>query len=249
VAEPTGVEKSLPSGGEPGGETHAPAAPTTTQPELRPEGKEPDYKRLYLEQTKTLEEERNELRRKLTESESRATHAPAAPADQLGAQLEEDLIRLQEQNPEAARLISAVIDNVALTRQQMAAELQRVVDRAQIPADKVKRVEEHFSRNRNRLGDLKAAQAEIDADDLRSENQRLREEINRGKPASDLARPDSDVVRTLTREVPASDAKQRRKMTGDQFEAEAARLEAAGDVIGAMKLRGAYNRGDIEIPG
>jgi len=238
--EPGGVEKPGSSGGEPGGETHAPAQATTTQPELRPEGKEPDYKQLYLTKTKNLEEEVNRLR---AERESREALAPAAPADSFDTQLQEDFVRLQDRDPEAARVLQAIVEAQDLTRRQLESKLQQALDRAEIPIDERDEVERHFKANRHRLGDLKGARAELRAVKLEAENRQLREQAE----ARTTRQPDPDVIRTMTREVPASDAKQRRKMTGEQFDAEAARLEAAGDVTGAMKLRGQFNRGEIEI--
>ncbi len=234
-----GVEKLAGSGGEPGGETHAPAEKSTTQ-EVRPEGKEPDYKALYLSRMKPLEEEVNRLR---AEREGREAPAPAASADSFDAQLQEDFVRLQDRDPEAARILQAVIAAQDLSRREFESKLQQALDRTEIPNDERDEVERHFKANRHRLGDLKAARAEIRAAKLEAEVERLRQESkSRGAPP-----PDPDVVRTLERSVPASEAKQRRKMTGDQFEAEAARLESSGDVVGAMKLRGQYNRGEIEI--
>lgn len=108
--------------------------------------------------------------------------------------------------------------NTALEMTQQEVGNLRQIDR--LPEDKRKRVEDHFKNNRHRLGDVGAAEAEIDAADLRAVNaaqkaelEKLQEALRNGKTANPNAPP------MLGNDVPALKLKAR-TMTLAQFNAE-----------------------------
>jgi hypothetical protein len=92
----------------------------------------------------------------------------------------------------------------------------------------------HLNKNRDRLGDLKAALAEVRGPALAADNVKLREELARlRKP------PDPDVLtapKTHGHEAPAGEPTIR-KMTGAKADAEIARLTAAGEGHAALMMK------------
>lgn len=108
---------------------------------------------------------------------------------------------------------------------------------------KRKRVVEHFQRNRGRLGDIRAAEAEVDAADLKAENQRLKDQIaahNRNKvnpnaPSTHVA--DTPPAKTTTTKV----------MKHSEFRAEIDRLRSEDKHDEVMALQRKRRLFEIEV--
>src|SRR6185369_11366121 len=113
-------------------------------------------------------------------------------------------------------------------------ELDRVADE-----DKRSRIAKHFNDNRHRLGDVKAARAEIEAEERAAKGAEQEAEIERLKKAleAQAKRPGSDVVQTHTREVSAAEHKD--IMTQAQWNERQAMLERQADSgdLEAIKIR------------
>ncbi len=137
-----------------------------------------------------------------------------------------------------AGVVLDVLDELRMTQ----AELQnlRKLDRI---TDETKRdkVQKHFDANRHRLGDIDAAQAEIErvelADTLKArdaELEKLRKEF-----ALSASKRDPNVIATVDREVTAAEHKER-EMTGAEWndrQAELTRMRDAGDANADRVLR------------
>jgi len=104
----------------------------------------------------------------------------------------------------------------------------------------------HYRNNKHRLGDLKAAIAEVEAGDLRKKTADLTAEL-----AALRKKPDPDVINapaTHGREITATNTK-KRKMTGAKYDSTLATMYAAGNNRQALDMEAAYARGEIELEG
>ena len=102
---------------------------------------------------------------------------------------------------------------------------------AEMPADERESVKAHWRKNHHRLGDMKAARAELNASKYEAEMQRLREENERLKRG-----PDPEVMHappTGGREVTARERKT--KMTEAQFDDAAGHIRRTQGELAYMK--------------
>lgn len=190
-------------------------------------GKEPDWKQLYL-QSKDAVEERNRLKAELDDLKGGSPQPPVAESPEVKEktdQIEDALIRADEfrrkGDPVAAVALETRAELLATQRDLI---LERQLNR--IPAEKQEAVLKHFSKHRNRLGDINAAYAEILAPEQEQEIKVLREKL-----AALEKGPDPEVMKappTGGREITARETKQR-NMTQAQWNAEMARLNARLD--------------------
>jgi len=138
-------------------------------------------------------------------------------------------------DPVAAEVLE-LREALNLTVQELAnvRELDRIKD-----DDKRTKITKHFNDNRHRLGDVKAARAEIESEELamqvkeqQAENDKLRKALE-----ASSKRPGSDVVQTHAREVSA--AEHHEKMTQAQWNDRQAQLERQADAgdLEASRLR------------
>lgn len=190
-----------------------------------------DHSKLWLEVGKPAAERAAALERENQELRSRATQSPVheSPDDSErvphgytaeeytaikrfaheGDPVAKGLLREIRKNEELSNKNDALVGALSLNEQ-----LREISD-----AGKRKRVREHYQSNQHRLTDIAAAEAEVDREDLRKENDKLREELKRG-----ARRADPNVHRTTERDVPASEAKAR-TVTREDWNASQSKLE------------------------
>lgn len=207
MADETKPESAVPSGGEPAKpETPAPAG-------VRDASKEPDYKRLYLDGKTKIEEANRILREKERDPEPAPAATGKAPKAEDWAAQGDDV---------AARLLKAEENQVLFD------ELNRMRARGLSEEDEDELLA-HFRANRHRLGDLKAARAELlepkRNKTLADENADLKEKLR----LSEVNKPDPNTIRTVEREVVAS------RMKGTISKAQYAQDQKNMDRFDAMK--------------
>lgn len=100
--------------------------------------------------------------------------------------------------------------------------------------------------NGHRYADLEALFDGYEAKKLRAERTKTVAKTERAEAI--IKRNDEGRIATVTREVTAAEAKEKRaKMTGKQFDAEYDRLIASGDNAGALRLSQRLNSGQLEV--
>lgn len=100
--------------------------------------------------------------------------------------------------------------------------------------------------NGHRYADLDALFDGYEAKKLRAERTKTVAKTERAEAI--IKRNDEGRIATVTREVTAAEAKEKRaKMTGKQFDAEYDRLIASGDNAGALRLSQRLNSGQLEV--
>lgn len=188
----------------------------------RDAGSEPDYKKMYLE-SKDKIEDANRIRAERDVLKERLEQAPAAtddePADGVNWAVVEDFARRG--------------DEVAKAQVQGRAESAQLV-KALIDRDQLRDIEDQklrqetyelYQKNRSRFGDPRAALDHIQAQRLDQDKKKLLEENEKLRAAlAASSKPDTDVVRTHMRDVPASEHKIR-EMTRAEWDADQARYE------------------------
>jgi len=215
-----------------------------------------DYKALYLKQKSEVEEARR-LKAELEQLRARPEPPPAAHDDDGEDDSEDDeglltdderaeLIDLANRGDRASKAALKQDRALRQMRQREGALVRNIADTLHLKdiSDEAERREvyNHYARNRRRLGDIKAAHAEVSARKLAAENAKLRADVERLSK-----QPPRDVVRTHSREVTSSEAKARREMTYAEFDGEVARLKAAGRYREAMKLQTQLDADEIGI--
>jgi hypothetical protein len=183
----------------------------------------------------------NQLEAKLAELEERLKQSPAASErNERGTQDDDDWDRVADfaakGDPVARaqlRLRQALVEHAVTTTHE-----SQIME---MPEAERREVREHFQKNRHRLGDPQAARSELRERKLSAENEKLRAELEKASQ-----RPDTDVVRTHHREVPASEHKVR-TMSPEEFDAEQARLAAEGRHRDKMAMQRDYAEGKIEL--
>lgn len=100
-------------------------------------------------------------------------------------------------------------------------------------AAKRKRVVDHFTKNRHRLGDIRAAQAEVEVADNRAEIERLQAELARHRKSG--VTPNAPA--THVPDSPPSKTTNTKQMKQSEFRAEIERLREAGDHEGVMAMQ------------
>jgi hypothetical protein len=164
-----------------------PAKPETPAPDSGRDGasKEPDYKRMYLDGKGKIEEANRILReREQRDPEPAPAATGKAPRAEDWAAQGDDV---------AARLLQAEQNQILF------AELTRMrLDG--MTGEEEQKVLDHFRANRYRLGDLKAARAELLEPTRTEEIASLKEKLR----LAEVNKPDPNVIRTAEREVTAS---------------------------------------------
>lgn len=153
---------------------------------------------------------------------------------------------LQQTREFAEKGDPVAIMNLALLEALKQQDTNRRLDA--VPEAKRKAVEEHFNKNRHRFADIDGARAEVERNELATENENLRKELAR----SVGSKPDPDVVRTSEREVPASERKTEvmTRARWDREQAEFERRANAGDIAASkerMRQQMARRNGKIQV--
>lgn len=207
---------------------------------------EPDWKAIALANKSKVEEANRIL---ADHARARVESPPADSNDDDGQGGDEDKYWQETEDfarrgdPVAKAAIHAREENKQLRRTIADTfTLRDITDK-----DEQQEVYKHYQRNRHRLGDVGAARAEVRERKLADKVATLQKELDASKAATQKRVQTSDVVRTHSREVPAKEANERRKMTFDQFDAEVARLKKAGQWNAAMQLQQELNRDEIDI--
>lgn len=184
------------------------------------------------QEAKRIIEERDALRARLAEQESRNDQPPADRANGQGRDRYEERRKGVE---EWAAKNDDVADYTLMLEERLdrlensvsnAFEVERIKDE-KLQADVVK----HFNRNRHRLGDITAARKEIMADRLAQEKTSLTEENTKLKAELEASRkkPPTDVIRTATREITSQrNGNTTESMTEAEFDQRQAELKAQG---------------------
>lgn len=140
-------------------------------------------------------------------------------------------------DPVAAEVL-ALREELSMTVNEIAnlRELDRVSDES-----KRNKIKDHFNANRHRLGDVKAAKAEIEREELQSalEQQRIETEKLRKALEATSKRQNPDRLQTHAREVTAAEH-QARKMSSADWKSRQDQLSAAydaGDLKAGETLR------------
>ena len=198
----------------------------------------------------------------------RVTQSPAAIAptrpqpqatddyEQVRADRQHKIVLLRakakEYEAQGDQLAALVLDQETRLLQQE----QRLDDLAQGTADafvltgiqdpkKRDRIAAHYEKNKHRLGDIKAAAAEVAAADLARENKELRDKL-----AAHERPRDPDVVNAPSfggREITATERTNPKKMTGSELNARVAALEADGKHMAAVALKQQARDGVFEV--
>lgn len=192
---------------------------------------------LYLS-SKEKVEEANRWKERVADLEARTQPVPAAVVQDESDELSPDEIaKLKVADAAGDWAAGAILKQDRALKRERATRMQLVRDLVddsdlkRIPdAAKQKKVLDHLQVNRHRLGDVRAAQSEVDAEELGAENKRLREQVaaldRKRDPAVDTA-PDTH-GRGAPREAPKT-------MTEDQFDTESARVLATKGPLAQMK--------------
>jgi hypothetical protein len=229
----------IPGSGDPSQtESHPPESDSRGDHEGEPE----DWKRKYLE-AKQAEERANRLEREVAALKERLEQPPAAPDGGAGADDEADWDEVRafaaKGDPVAKALLKSQRERDELVLGiSIRDQLRDIPD----PEERA-RVRDHWLKNRNRLGDIKAARSELREESLGRENEELKKRLE----AAAIKR-DPDTVRTDARGVPASEHKQRTTFESvKEFRAEVERLKKADDFGAAMLLQQKVRRGEIAV--
>lgn len=204
-------------------------------------------KRLHLE-WKSKAERTNQLERENAELKARLDQSPAdlgndEPDADAIEKLEREVNAWVEKDDPVAKWSKLKIAKLEDRQEKYE---QAVIFKDQIrdmPFEERQEVYDHFQANRHRLGDPKAARAEVREKKLTDENAKLREQLKKA-----TVKNDPDVVRTVTRDVPASEHKVR-KMTEAEFDREQEELRQSGRHRERMAQQAAYARDEIEFTG
>lgn len=202
---------------------------------------EPDYKQLYLA-SKDKVEAANRMERELAELRAARDAEPEDEPDDAGT--DGDGVDWEKVADYARRGDQVAKAQIANRRMQL--ELAKNVrDSFQLrdisDATERKEVLAHFAKNKHRLGDIGAARAEVRERKLEAENARLTKELELAKK-----KPPTDVVRTHTREVSATETKAR-QIAGADFDREQAQLRAQGKYHEALQRQQEVLAGKIEV--
>lgn len=136
----------------------------------------------------------------------------------------------------AASLILDLVSELDMTQREIAN--LRAIDKIPDPV-KQKKVEDHFRNNRHRLGDVKGALAEVEAEELadkQAEIDRLNAALRQAQQPPGTAPP------THHREVPAS-AIRAREVTAEEYEESRKGLSS----LDLLKMEEAVDRGEIHV--
>lgn len=206
---------------------------------------EPDYKAMYLS-AKEKVERANTMEAELKELRARSEPPPAAHDDD-DDEADESVPSVDWKKVQAYADAGDEVARAQIANRKLQLELARNVRdsfhlRDISDTSERQEVLKHYHRNRHRLGDVKAAEAEVRKMKLETENADLRKQLEAAKK-----QPPTDVVRTHSREVSASEAKSRPKMTYAQFDQQKAALESQGKLSEARALAMKLERDEIEI--
>lgn len=189
-----------PDDGDPGDDTQD--SGTQDQKDRDADSREPDYKKLYLEEAKPKIERVNALEKENAELKEAMKQSPAASDDDEDSD-PKDPAHWQRVKHFAAQ--GDVACQALLEEREQRKRDQETRDRETIHAlqlrdieDKPlrKRVYDHFQKNRHRLGDTRAALAEVREQELEQDNKRLREQIDKRPDQSDRDKPPKTHDRT-----------------------------------------------------
>lgn len=241
----------------PEGRTDQPAADKAKQDALANKVKAEKYNALMQRLGVETDEE-------LTE---RLTQPPAAPAPSYSPPAADDHeTRRAERAAKIAELKAEAVryarqgDAVAALQLEQEARIemleQRDEDLARSTADAFalsrisdpklrQRIKEHYDRNGHRLGDIRAAAAEVLGEMRERENQQLRERL-----ATFEKQPDPDVRNappTAGRELSATETQTMKRMRRSDFDAQVAAFEAQDNFAAARKLRQQLLDDKIEV--
>jgi hypothetical protein len=204
------------------------------------ESGEKDYKAMYqqlLEREEGWKKQVEEAKRIKQEREEVVAQPPAAPDDYQ--QRMQKLVDLSQRAAESGDPAAALILEERAERLRLEREIVLRDQLSELPADQRKETYQYFSKNAHRLGDIRAARAELDAPGLKSEVERLRKELEQLKKA-----PDPEVVHnaapTHGRETTARGNKVV-NMTEDQFDAEYTRIAQTQGSVAARQFAGRLN--------
>ncbi len=177
---------------------------------------------------------------------TRKAQSPAAPASDPRSERRKAVRDFAEgrgldaPDPVAAEVMD-LREELGLTLQELAnlRDLDRIPDEG-----KRTKVKDHFNANRHRLGDVTAARAEIEREELSTALEQERAEKEQLKKALEATskRQNPDVVRTHVREVPAGETK---RMTQAEWDADQKAKE--NDPKARMASQLARVRGLIEV--
>lgn len=215
-----------PEGGDAGANTQTTGTPESEGRDARDITANPEQ----IAAWKEAAEERNRLAARVEELERRGEHPPGATTPQSPPQADEDWATLREAAAQGdvyartqLRLAQALLIKEQQDRDRDAidAQLDEIPD-----AGERREVRKHLMENRNRLGDAKAARAELNEKRLAQENAALKKRL----ASFETQNPGAETVRLPPREVPNSETKTR-NYTREQFEAEAKRVrDEQGDL-------------------
>jgi hypothetical protein len=104
------------------------------------------------------------------------------------------------------------------------------------------KVKTHYAKNRSRGIDIRAAHKEVEAEDLRLQNEALKKQLEQFQKS----KPDPDVVRTVARDVTSSEHKLK-KMTTAQFDREAAQIAARDGDKAERAFKSRLMNGEIQL--
>lgn len=220
---------------------------TETQEDRQVQGGEPDWKQEYLK-AKSKIERVNVVEAQLAarEAENAALRSRLAPSP--AAQGEEDdesyvdeasFNNYATQGDPVARKTKRLERKLAKTEKRLDEIVPNIVHSNMLrdmPLEKRQRVYDHFQANRQRFGDPRVAEADLDATELRQETKGLRERLKQYETERKI---DPDVVRavpTHQREVPASEQKVK-TMTTDEFDTEYERIKREQGPHSAMLFK------------
>jgi len=214
--------------GTPGQEGGDAVAAGTPAPEGRDaEGKEPDYKALFLASKSKLEEANRILR----ESKEEPEPSPAAAGTADLSRVDWSVVEYHaKRGDEVAKAQLLVRDT--LVQNEIRSQLSEIHDPAEREATR-----KHFLANTHRLGDVSAALKEVREPRLAEENQKLREALAK---ATQPAKPQVGGP-PIIRDVPAVEYKDR--MTKREWDAEQKTLPR----FEAMKRQRLLNEGKISV--
>lgn len=176
----------------------------------------------------------NELERENAELKEGSQQPPVADASEFAEPVPGTFeYFLERKDPVAAEV----------RRTQRAMILQRQLDKMRLTDEEEQAVVDHFNKNAHRLGDYRAARAELEAPRLARELKEARDKLALlDKP------PDPDVMKappTHGREIGARETKSK-MLTEDQFDREAARIRAEQGELAELKYRERLGR-DIQL--
>lgn len=176
----------------------------------------------------------NELERKLAELEGDSPQPPVvespevqAKTDQIDTLLEKAEAFKRQGDPVAALALETRAELLSTQRDLI---LQRQLDR--IPQERQDQVLKHFNKNRHRIGDINAADAELRTPSLEREVAELRQKLAKLEKG-----PDPEVLKAPTthgHEFTARETK--KKLTEADFDATAQRIRTTQGELAYLKF-------------